>query len=85
MSAFLSERFKMMHQQLAVTLNIEDFRELNLFTYSVKKNKISIDDISDEEGWKLVRANLLKNIGINSIPRVYVSDISSNGDLILKS
>jgi stage V sporulation protein R len=64
-------------------LDIEDFRKLNLFTYSVKKNKISIDDISDEEGWKLVRSNLLKNIGVNSIPRVYVSDISKNGDLIL--
>ena len=64
-------------------LDIEDFRELNLFTYSVKKNKISIDDISDEEGWKAVRSSLLKTIGTNSIPRVFVSDISRNGDLIL--
>jgi len=64
-------------------LDIKDFRNLNLFTYSVKKNKISIDDISDEEGWKIVRSNLLSSIGINSIPRVYVSDISRDGDLIL--
>jgi stage V sporulation protein R len=64
-------------------LDIEDFRKLNLFTYSVKKNKISIDDISDEEGWKAVRSNLLNTIGINSIPRVYVSDISKEGNLIL--
>ena len=64
-------------------LDISDFRELNLFTYSKKKDNIVIDNVSDESGWELVRENLLSNIGVNSIPHVYVSDISKNGDLIL--
>ena len=65
-------------------LDINDFRELNLFTYSGKKDYISIDDISDEEGWKRIRSDLLSNIGTNSMPRIFVSDISNNGELIIE-
>tara|TARA_R100001126_G_scaffold48135_1_gene27094 strand:- start:139 stop:1449 length:1311 start_codon:yes stop_codon:yes gene_type:complete len=65
-------------------LDYEDFRELNLFSYSRKKDTRTIDDISDKDGWKKVRNDLIRNIGDNSIPRVIVSDISANGDLILE-
>ena len=64
-------------------LEYEDFRDLNLFSYSKKKDSRTIDDISDKEGWKKVREDLIRNTGDNSIPRIVVSDISSNGDLIL--
>ena len=64
-------------------LDYNDFRELNLFSYSQKKENRTIDEISDGDGWKKVRDDLIRNIGDNPIPRVIVSDISSNGDLIL--
>ena len=65
-------------------LDIDDYRELNLFSYSTKKENVSIDEISDEKGWKEVRQDLLVNTGLNSMPNVIVSDISRSGDLILK-
>ena len=65
-------------------LEYEDFRDLNLFSYSRKKDSKTIDDISDKDGWKKVRNDLMRSIGDNSIPRIIVSDISSEGDLILK-
>jgi stage V sporulation protein R len=65
-------------------LDHEDFRKLNLFSYSSKKDSKTIDEISDRDGWKKVREDLIRNIGDNPIPRMIVSDISSEGDLILK-
>tara|TARA_R110000851_G_scaffold256302_1_gene408750 strand:- start:4582 stop:5883 length:1302 start_codon:yes stop_codon:yes gene_type:complete len=51
-------------------------RELNLFSYSYGKstNNYTISEISDEEGWKSVRDNLIKNTGLKGVPVVYVSD-----------
>jgi len=65
-------------------LDIEDFRELNIFSYSTKKNGASIDDISDEEGYKRVKQDLVMNTGTNSIPYVIVSDITDRGHLVLE-
>jgi len=65
-------------------LEIEDAREINLFTYSTKKEGVTIDDISDDEGFKQVRDDLISSIGTNSIPQVFVSDISESGDLIIE-
>lgn len=65
-------------------LNEEDFRELNLFSFSTKKDFISIDEISDEDGWKEVRSNFIQSIGTNNIPSIQVIDLTSSGDLILK-
>ena len=63
---------------------MEDYRELNLFSYSEKKRSITIDEISDEEGWQRVRSDLIRSVGGNSIPMIYVSDISKSGNLILQ-
>jgi len=56
-------------------LDEELCRELNLFSYSYSQRttNYSIDDISDKEGWKSVRSALIKNVGLNSVPIVYVS------------
>lgn len=53
-------------------------RELNMFTYSPKGRKNpdwSVDDVVDEEGWPEIRKSLLKNIGGNGIPTIYVDDV----------
>ena len=50
--------------------------ELNLFSYSYQQNQqnYSINDISDKEGWKSVRNALIRNVGLNSVPVVCVTD-----------
>ena len=57
--------------------------DLNLFTYSLKRNNFTIDDVSDDDGWKIVRQTLINNIGLNGYPRVAVTDLSPTGSLTL--
>ena len=53
--------------------------ELGLFTYSDKsKEGVTIDEISDDDGWKTVKTDLLTNVGTNSIPVIYVDEIEDN-------
>ncbi len=64
----------------------EDFmREQNYFSYSFKKKHkaITIDDISNEEGWESVRDDLIRNIGLNRVPVVYVDEIEKDNSLCL--
>lgn len=57
-------------------LDEEMCNELNLFSYSYQRNSgnYSINDISDEEGWKSVRNALISNVGLNGVPIVCVED-----------
>ena len=66
-------------------LTEEDCRELNLFSYSKKKRDIStIDDISDDDGWKKVKNDLIKSVGAGTIPKIYVESIEDGNVLILQ-
>jgi stage V sporulation protein R len=66
-------------------LDENDFRELNLFTYSKNKGgETFIDEVSDHDDWKTVRNTLLRNTGVNSIPRIYAHDIKKDKSLVLK-
>ena len=63
----------------------EDFRELNMFAYERKKNgDIFISEVSDQEEWQIVRSDMIKNTGVNTIPHIYVDRIESDGTLVLK-
>jgi len=68
---------------LRCLLEREDCENLNLFSYSHKKKGITIDDVSDEDGWKIVRNDLMASVGTNSIPRILVKDINDR-ELILE-
>jgi len=59
--------------------------ELGIFTYSDKgqKDGITIDEISDEDGWELVKSDLLKNVGTNAIPVIYIDEIEDDHDLLI--
>jgi len=64
----------------------EEFvREQNLFTYSFKKphKYHTIDEIGDQYGWKSVRDELIKNVGLSRVPVVYVDDLSKDFTLTL--
>ncbi len=66
-------------------LDEEFMRDMNYFSYSFKKEQksITIDDISDDEGWESVRDHMINNIGLNRIPVVYVDEIEKNNVLAL--
>jgi len=65
-------------------LTEEDCHELNLFSFSKKRAGYAIDEISDPEGWKLIKNDLIKNVGDGTIPKIYVDEVENNSMLILK-
>jgi len=69
---------------LRTYLTEEDCQALNLFSYSHKKDNITIDDISDVDGWKKVKHDLIRNVGINSIPRMVVKEVDRNRTLTIR-
>jgi len=66
-------------------LDEEDFRELNFFTYQKnKRNDVVITEVSDHDDWKVVKNQIIKNTGINTIPTIYIDRIENNGTVVLK-
>lgn len=66
-------------------LDEEDFRELNFFSHKQQKNgDVLISEVADHDDWKVVRNDLIKNTGINTIPQIYVDRIEKQGNLVLK-
>ena len=64
-------------------LDIDICRELNLFTYAKFDDEYKVVDVSDEEGWNHVKKHFIKNVGINSIPKIYVDNVDASGRLKL--
>ena len=64
-------------------LTEEDAQDLGLFSFARQRDKYKITDISDEEGWKVVKQDLLKNIGTNPIPVIYVNEVMDDNTLTL--
>ena len=71
---------------LRTYLTEEDCRELNLFSYSTKPKDegVTIDEISDEDGWKKAKETLIQSVSGGSIPVIYVDEVEQNGTLILR-
>ena len=65
-------------------LTQEDCEELNLFSFANQKGTYNIKEISDNDGWKLAKESLLKNIGGNRMPRICVDEIEDGNILSLK-
>jgi stage V sporulation protein R len=58
--------------------------DLGLFSYSEKRKAgITIDEIHDEDGWKIIKEDLISNIGTNGIPVIYI-DETDCGQLVLR-
>lgn len=78
------------HDESAIREFIDEkaCHDLGLFTYSLKKLRngsyYTVDDVPDTEGWKDIRENLIRNVGVNRIPKIFVEEIEKNGTLILK-
>jgi len=65
-------------------LTQNDCYELGLFSFSKQKDKFVIDEISNDEGWKSVRSDLINNVGTNGIPVIYIDSIDDGDMLILR-
>ena len=66
-------------------LKEEDIRELNFFSHEKQKNgDVLISEVADHDDWRVVRDDLIKNTGINTIPQIYVDRIEKQGNLVLK-
>jgi stage V sporulation protein R len=66
-----------------------DCRDLGLFTFSKKKvrNKsahYAIDRISDEDDWKTVKSTLIRNVGSNTLPVIFVDGVDVGNTLMLQ-
>ena len=63
----------------------EFMEEMNYFSYSFKKSQkaITIDDISDHSGWEAVRDELIKNVGLNRVPVIFVDEVEKDNSLCL--
>lgn len=49
---------------------------LNLFQYIKKDKNYIVDEISDDEGWKVIRNTLSDSCGMGGIPNIRVEDMS---------
>jgi len=68
-----------------IFLEEEDIRELNIFSYVRKQyGEVQISEVADEEDWKIIKQDMLKSIGVGSIPQIYVERIEKDGSLVLK-
>jgi len=67
-------------------LDEEMCKELNLFSYSFhqKEGYNKITSVSGEDTWQTVRDDLIKTIGLNSVPVVLVKELTKDGILILE-
>lgn len=67
-------------------LDYELCKELNLFSfaYQQKENVHRITDVSGENSWRTIRDDLVTNIGLNSVPVVYVERLERDGTLVLQ-
>jgi stage V sporulation protein R len=55
-------------------LTEEIARELDLFSYEPKGDDLVITKVADEEGWREVKEQLLRTIGMNSMPVIRIED-----------
>ncbi len=65
-------------------LTQQDCEDLNLFSYSKTESRdLIVDEVSDVEGWKSVKSNLIQQTGANSIPVIYIESVEQDGTLVL--
>ena len=71
---------------LKTYLNEELCKELNLFSYSFHQREgySKITDVSGEDSWRTVRDDLIKSVGLNSLPVILVKHLMKDGTMILQ-
>ncbi len=57
--------------------------EMNLFEYVTAGNDYMVSEVSDDEGWQLVRDTLCNTVGIGSIPTIRVEEWSQKDNTLV--
>lgn len=58
---------------------------LHMFAYAKKgASEVVVKEVSDEKGWKDVREELIRWVGVNSLPVIKVVNVESDGTLTLR-
>ena len=57
--------------------------KLGLFSWSEKKDNFTVDEISDEDGWKKVRDHMVRHIADAQLPTIEVVSVQNDGVLVL--
>jgi stage V sporulation protein R len=67
-------------------LNEELCQELNLFSFSFHNQEgyNKIVEVHDKDSWRSIRDDLIRNIGLNSVPVIVVKELQKDGTLILE-
>lgn len=55
-------------------LTMELMRELDLFEYQREEDKLVVSQVSDDENWEKVKATLLNNVGMGTVPVIRITD-----------
>lgn len=56
--------------------------ELNLFQYAKKNFDYVVEEVSDQEGWKVIRDNLAVTSGFGSIPFIRVVNLNKKNNVL---
>ena len=67
-------------------LTPERMRELDLFQHRPEGDERVVAEVADDEGWERIKATLLKNVGMGSIPVIKAVDVdhSQSGAMLLE-
>lgn len=57
--------------------------EMNLFEFVTLGNDYMVSEVSDEEGWKVIRETLCNTAGIGSIPTIAVTDLNRKDNTLV--
>ena len=60
-------------------LTVDIMRELDLFQHEKRGKERVITKVSDEENWDEVRQTLIRNVGMGSIPGIFIEDADHGG------
>lgn len=66
-------------------LTQEMCEEMNLFQYGKKFNTYIVEEVSDDDGWKIIRNNLAVSVGLGGVPCIKVEDIAKRDHILLLS
>jgi stage V sporulation protein R len=53
-------------------------REMDMFQYEPRGDEMVITKVSDESGWREVKAALLKSVGLGTVPVIKIVDADHN-------
>ena len=80
---FEVRRFERDHSFILRYLTEDLCEKLHLFQYGKKGSDYVVEEVADQEGWKQIRKNMVKNIGIAAIPVIQVEEMQQKDKTLL--